>query len=160
MNNKNKKVLYKVEVEDKIKTLLPYKWMRWTCGWIYLVSFALLFLTLPLCCVFLLPACWTSERWKWSIVFLAAIITSLLLPVREWPFWRKMGQLWYEIFDFHSNLSPETRERNILAGDCNQYIIGMYPYTLAYTRWSYSYSRRYASTRNNSAPSHPMGGVL
>jgi hypothetical protein len=120
--------LYKVEVEDEIKRLLPSKTLRWICGWIYLICFSTIFLTLPLCSLLLFPVFWTPERSKYSIAILVSVMISMLLPVREWPYFRKLGQLWYEIFDFHCNLSPLTREKYVHAGDSNQFIIGMHPH--------------------------------
>lgn len=92
------------------------------------MGFSLLFLIVPLCTVFFFPALWNEGRWKISASILACLGISLLIPPQEWPWWRKMGQLWYEIFDFHSNLSPEIRKKYVEAGDQNQYIIGMHPH--------------------------------
>lgn len=41
---------------------------------------------------------------------------------------RKVGQLWYEVFDFSCNLSPKQREEIINNGLSRQYIIGMHPH--------------------------------
>lgn len=56
------------------------------------------------------------------------MLISLFYPEREWPFMRKIGQLWYEIFDFSCNLSPEERHQRVADGNTKQYIIGMHPH--------------------------------
>ena len=63
-----------------------------------------------------------------SSVWIALVVVSCFTPPKEWPAARKIGQLWYEIFDFHCNLSPEERAKNICDGENTQFIIGMHPH--------------------------------
>ena len=60
--------------------------------------------------------------------WLAVLVTSLLTPQREWEAMRVVGELWYEIFDFSCNLSPEDRDRLIRAGWEGKYAITMHPH--------------------------------
>jgi hypothetical protein len=39
-----------------------------------------------------------------------------------------LGQLWYEIFEFSCNLSPEERRSKVFAGESDQFIIAMHPH--------------------------------
>lgn len=44
------------------------------------------------------------------------------------PWARKIGQLWYEIFQFSTNLSPEEQARVVEYGDEHQLIMCMHPH--------------------------------
>ena len=105
--------------------------MRLFLGWISIIIVTTSFLLVPLTCLllilvrFLVPAplsttligCWLS-----------VVASSFFFPQVEWPWVRKVGQLWYEIFDFQHNLSPESREERIRLGKETQYIIAMHPH--------------------------------
>jgi len=73
-----------------------------------------------------------------SALTLIALLTSLVLPPKEWIWARKLGQLWYELFSFSCNLSPAECQRFVDEGNTDtelnpnnkskQYIIGMHPH--------------------------------
>ena len=75
-------------------------------------------------------------------------MVSMLLPAREWPSARRWGQLWYEIFDFHANLTPEQCAMNVERGEDEQFIIGMHPHgILPLHSWLWcAYCDQYLST--------------
>lgn len=53
-----------------------------------------------------------------------------MLPSREWVEARKFGQLWYEICDFSTNLSPDICSEYVKKGNegNEQFIIAMHPH--------------------------------
>jgi hypothetical protein len=85
---------------------------------------------LPLSAVLLYPGTWQTfpvSSWMW----LCMLLFSYALPAREWPWFRTLGQLWYEIFDFRCNLSPAMRKNMIDTGTGSnpvQFAICMHPH--------------------------------
>lgn len=63
-----------------------------------------------------------------SSSYLGSVIISYLLPGVEWPFFRTMGQLWYEIFEFKANLSPALISATLDKGDAESLITCMHPH--------------------------------
>jgi hypothetical protein len=117
-------VLYKCE---PVEFLWMPKPIRKMCGWIIVTVFATSFLSIPLSCILLIPAIWRNAPVCASI-YLASLVISMAMPMKEWPYARKLCQLTYEIFDFSCNLSDKQRRDVIIAGDTAQYIIGMHPH--------------------------------
>jgi hypothetical protein len=74
-------------------------------GWITLMLFCLSFMALPIATLLLIPYVWRTFPWL-AGTYLFSIIISYLLPLREWIWFRKIGQLWYEIFNFQVNVHP------------------------------------------------------
>ena len=44
------------------------------------------------------------------------------------PLARKVGQLWYEVFDFHTNISPAVAVEKVKEGDLFQVACAMHPH--------------------------------
>eukprot|EP01035_Chromulina_nebulosa_P017949 gene17949-23576_t len=63
-----------------------------------------------------------------SLGFLGSVVVSMITSSKEWPSARKVGQLWYEILDFSTNLNPLELDKLIDEADQNQYIIAMHPH--------------------------------
>ena len=116
--------LYKCE---PVEFLWMPKPLRKMCGWIIVTLFATSFLSIPLSCILLVPAVWRNAPISAS-VYLGLLVISMLLPMKEWAYARKICQLTYEIFDFSANLDEKKRREAILAGETGQYIIGMHPH--------------------------------
>lgn len=76
---------------------------------------------------------------------------------------RKVGQLWYEIFRFQSNISPDKCAELILEGDNHQYAIGMHPHGIVPFQailWS-AYCDQYLSDPNSNRQLYGFGaGVI
>lgn len=114
---------------------VPKKWLwmpesiRWILGWLTILSFTLTFLV-PAYPIFLLfPIMWTSPwLFKINMGIICLIVISMLLPMREWPAWRSIGQLWFDIFQFSTNLSPEECTKAINVGREKQLILAMHPH--------------------------------
>ena len=102
-------------------------WLRYALGKLTLMGITFTFFSIPITCIFLIPGVWRaypviSTAWCGLIVF------SMMLPPCEWPAARKIFQLWYEIFDFSCNLSPDLLAARIREGESTQFIIGMHPH--------------------------------
>jgi len=121
----------------EIYKCLPQAWLgvppsiRKVIGWIYLVIFCSSFgfiniLPAMLLCV---PYTWLYFP-KTSSTILTFFIITWLLPRREWVAFRKLGQLWYEIFDFHCNLSDADREAVMETASSKQYIVCSHPHSI------------------------------
>ena len=101
--------------------------VRYVLGWVTIIGFALSF-TLPLFLgLLILPPLWRLAPYLCG-GFVAVVIISMLVPMKEWLFARKVGQLWYEIFRFSCNLSPEDLSKVIKHGDDHKLIIAMHPH--------------------------------
>mmetsp|Transcript_33663 Transcript_33663/g.39220 ORF Transcript_33663/g.39220 Transcript_33663/m.39220 type:complete len:464 (+) Transcript_33663:49-1440(+) len=60
---------------------------------------------------------------------LGIVILDIILvfyPNQEWPFFRQLFQVWYELFDFHHNVTTETHK--IFAKHNNLSILAMHPH--------------------------------
>lgn len=122
-------------VKDSSPTLykcVPVSWLwmprpiRLLLAWITAVFFSTTFLIVPIMTV-VLPVLWFTNRTA-ALICVALLTVSMLTPMKEWAPARKLGQLWYELFDFSCNLSPEQREYYIQQGHQHQYAIGMHPH--------------------------------
>ena len=97
--------LYKCEATDWLWLPKPF---RIVLGWIYVIAFTLCFFALPSLLLLAIPWMWSTPLLrKISGTYLVCVIASYLIPAREWHSFRLLGQLWYEIFDMHHNLSDE-----------------------------------------------------
>ena len=117
--------LYRCEPEAWV---MAYpQWLRLVIGYISMTLFALAFLAFPLITL-LAILCYLLGATEWSVSLLLLMGLSWALPPHEWKAFRKIGQFWYELLEFHSNLSPADRERYIHCDDKIQYILGMHPH--------------------------------
>ncbi len=118
------KVLYKCEPVDWLWLPRP---IRISLAYITTTLFSLTFFSIPFSACFLLPMTWRKFPIL-STIYVGSLILSMLLPLKEWPFFRKLGQLWYELFDFRCNLSKEAIDRIIIEGSTHQFIVAMHPH--------------------------------
>ena len=117
--------LYRCEPEAWV---MAYpRWLRFVIGYMSMTLFALAFLAFPLITL-LAILCYLLGATEWSVSLLLLMGLSWALPPHEWKAFRKIGQFWYELLEFHSNLSPADRERYIHCDDKIQYILGMHPH--------------------------------
>lgn len=101
--------------------------LRYIFGWISIILYTLGFLVVPISSILLLPWIWRNHA-TFATSIIGAMVVSLLLPPREWLAARTIGQLWYEIFQFSCNLSPEQRKAIIKKGHERRCIIAMHPH--------------------------------
>ena len=121
-----KSVLYKCEPVSWANVPRP---VRTALAYITVCLFSLCFLAVPILLLLLADlATFQLVPLSVSLSFIVCVAISLILPVREWPAARLVGQLWYELFDFHCNVSEEERHHFISEGDTAQFIIGMHPH--------------------------------
>ena len=142
------------EAEIKLYKCIPEAWLwmpkpaRLALGWITAVLFSTTFLIVPVSIVGL-PLLWSLSPTA-SITCASLLAISMLLPQTEWVNARKVGQLWYELFDFSCNLSPEECERRIQLGNVGQYAVGMHPHgiiPLQAVLWA-AYCDQYLSSKS------------
>jgi hypothetical protein len=103
------------------------KYCRIFLGWTYATVFSASFLAIPMALLLLIPQVWTYAP-KCALCFLSSLLISLLIPAKEWPLFRKLGQLMFEVFSMECNLSPSDREKLIQNGDKIQYVFCMHPH--------------------------------
>ena len=117
----------------KLYTCKPVHWMhlpkafRLILGWITIMIFVFSFMSAAFCILLLFPWTWRTFPVT-STIYFASVCISMIIPLREWPFGRKIGQLWYEIFQFSTNCSPERCKEMIERGDTEQFIMAMHPH--------------------------------
>jgi hypothetical protein len=92
-------------------------------GYVTMTAFACSFLVIPVSAI-VLPLAFSSAPVLCGM-WIASIFLSMLLPQTEWPAMRKLGQLWYELLQFSSNMNPDELIARIDEGDTSQFIIGM-----------------------------------
>ena len=102
--------------------------VRLLLGYATMTMFAVLFYSVPLLAIFTMLLFVVRVPVALPVLVYGATIASFLLPVREIPWMRRMGQLWYDILQFHCNIDDDARERYIRAGLTQQYIICMHPH--------------------------------
>lgn len=110
--------------------LLRYpKWMRLSVGYLTMFLFSSSFLLFPaaILAVLYFHAC---GHFSISVGILLTLSFSFILPAQEWIAFRKIGQLWYELLQLSTNLSPEMRSKFINEGDSKQFILAMHPHGL------------------------------
>ena len=117
-------ILYSCKPDDWVWLPKP---IRIILGWVSLCLFTLTFLSIPISIILILTA-YLKITPIISAVWFTLVFISMLSPAKEWPFARKIAQLWYEIFDFSCNLSPEQRYERMIAGRNDQFIIAMHPH--------------------------------
>jgi hypothetical protein len=112
---------------------VPIEWLwlppfvRKILGWCWLEAFTLSFFSPLLCTFLLIPPIWQKYP-VINICIAGSLAVSMLLPLREWIWSRKLGQLWYEIFDFHCNKSAEELQSITELGEKEQLILAMHPH--------------------------------
>jgi len=121
--------------EVKLYPCVPKDWLwlprplRAVLGWTSICLYTLCFLTPVYGFALLLPYSWSSPALaRCHYVMLAAIVASYLAPMREWPAFRALGQLWYEIFQFSTNFAPKDCLHAIARGEEQQVILAMHPH--------------------------------
>lgn len=102
--------------------------IRKIIGYVSMTLFAFTFFTLPFSLLFLSLLLFNGPFTFISICFLISVAISLMFEPKEWLSARKVGQLWYELLDFSTNISPDDLENLINYGDDHQLIIGMHPH--------------------------------
>lgn len=123
-DNNNQPILYPCIPIDWL--WLP-KYIRLLLAWFIVISFSLSFFSIPFSCILLLPYVWRYYPLI-SLIYLLLLIISLIWPVKEWPFARKVCQLTYELFQVSGNLSPEQLSKAIDDGEKQKFMIGMHPH--------------------------------
>lgn len=117
-------ILYKCEPE--YWKFLP-KPLRTILAWASIIIFALSFLSIPACTVFLVPQVWTCAPYLTTFCF-SMVMISMLTPMKEWVWSRKVGQLWYEVFQMSVNMSPEQLKNSVEYAKERKLIIAMHPH--------------------------------
>ena len=102
-------------------------WTRNALGWLTILGFTGTFLSIPLSLVLLFPYAWKVFP-NICLAYTSLLVISMFFPAIEWPLARKVGQLWYEIYEFSCNLSPEKRKEYVESGGETQFIIAMHPH--------------------------------
>lgn len=101
-------------------------------GYISVLIFSFSFVTIPffiiLSIVFFPPYTYVFTHPITCSILIIPVIISYLLPARESITARLVGQLWYELFDFSCNMSPERRTDFLENSSDKQFIIGMHPH--------------------------------
>ncbi len=133
------KIYIEARKEKKLFKPEPVYWlwlpkpMRLILAYITITLFALSFYALPAAFLLVFPWTWRTFPLA-SSLYAISLIISYILPPREWPWARKIGQLWYEYCDFSCNVPPEycagvTRDNQIIKGcEKEQLILGMHPH--------------------------------
>jgi hypothetical protein len=126
-----------LRISDERPTLHPcvpidFLWLplltRKLLGTLTILIFVWSFLTIPVTVLFSLSLLrYRQSSWILSF-FYGSLVLSLLLPMREWPIIRKVGQLWYELFDFSCNLNPALLKPFINESTEHQYVVSMHPH--------------------------------
>lgn len=107
------------------------RFVRICVGYLTAVLFTLSFLSIPLLAVFLLPSCWSSfESRMVSTFFLLTYTASMASKTREWPAFRDIGQLWYEVFNFRFTTSPRDLRKKVKKGqeEDSHFVMAMHPH--------------------------------
>ena len=98
--------------EAKLYKCVPIDWLwmpkpiRNVVAMTTMIMFAGTFMSGMFIPLFFIPAVWRYAP-NFCTVTAASFVISMMLPAREWKFGRKIGQLWYELLDFHANVDPE-----------------------------------------------------
>jgi len=103
------------------------KWARLTLGWISVTIFSMTFLSGPITLLLFLPQAWSFAP-SLSKLFSASVVISYLLPLKEWPYFRRVGQLWYEIFQVSTNLSIDEVKERIQSAQVSTGITNIHPH--------------------------------
>jgi hypothetical protein len=123
----------KPDVVPAIYPCVPVSWLwlpksiRWLLGWITLILFALAFFSPFFSLALLFPAVWRNFPYT-ATAFLLSLILSFVIKPKEWLAARTVGQLWYEIFDFSCNISPEKASEMLDYCESHQLILCMHPH--------------------------------
>jgi hypothetical protein len=105
------------------------KWLRTLVGWITLILYTMCFLMPVYVITLLLPVMWSRSGLRlFNYFMLGSMAISYIMPMREWPAFRKLGQLWFEIFDFSSNFDYKDCMHSIDRGEDQQVILAMHPH--------------------------------
>lgn len=118
-------MLYRCEPEAWVKRY-PRQ-LRLAIGYLTMTLFALAFLAFPLLTI-TAAICFLRGANEVGASLVLLMTLSWAVPPQEWKAFRKIGQFWYELLDFHSNLSPEDREKFMNLDDHRQFILGMHPH--------------------------------
>lgn len=118
-------VLYKCEPEIWVQRY-PV-WLRDSLAYVTMFIFSFCFLLLPVAILAALVLHFFGYT-NLSLIVILAASTSFIIPAGEWVNFRKLGQLWYKLLDFSSNLSPEDIQKYIKESETQQFILGMHPH--------------------------------
>ena len=104
--------------------------LRFILGWIYLLAFSFSFMIVPLALIiFAMPATWSFLGLHGALMSLFFLFGLAMVPLREWVWARTWGELWFEIFQVSTNMSP-AQIQSFCEGDTNgnHYVICMHPH--------------------------------
>ena len=119
--------------EKKLIPAVPIDWLwmpkpiRYVVAWITIVLFALSFFSPLFAMILLVPWVWRTFP-LFAGLFSVSLILSFIIPPKEWPAFRKVGQLWYEVFQFSCNVTPAEVEELLNYCDSHQLILAMHPH--------------------------------
>jgi hypothetical protein len=141
-------LLYKCEPESWMLTYSIS--MRYIIGYSTMVLFSFSFLALPIGIVGIFIALLLDAKIISTIIF-ATLMSSFCIKSTEWIGVRKFGQFWYELLDFHSNLSPAECQQFLNEGEKQSYICAMHPHgVVPFTGVLYAaYCDQYFTSTNN-----------
>ena len=130
MSEKRAPQLYPSKADINGLQWLPRS-LRLLIGYCTLILFVFTFICLPITAIALcFPIFWRHDNRRYTIGYIALLLLSCIVPVFEWKTFRRLGELWYELFQFSVNLSPEECLRYISEGQKEEtkYIISMHPH--------------------------------
>lgn len=114
-------------VSNRFPSPLPWH-LRW-CAWGLAGLMPALFYIGPL--MLILPPflyIWSSRA---ALGLLVADLILLFCPVKEWPWFRGVFQLWYELFEFRHNIASESPQGPVKLTEADlegTVILGMHPH--------------------------------
>lgn len=118
------------EADATLHECVPVNWLwlpkpiRLVLGHLVVTFFSLTFLSVPISLIFITPYMLRNYPIVCG-VFLASLVMSMMVPLKEWEYARVICQLTYELYGVNCNLSPKDIEERIALGRKGQYIIGM-----------------------------------
>ena len=104
------------------------KALRMALGWIVMILFTLAFLQPVVILALPFPFMWRGTMFYATSSYLSICVLSLLIPEREVPLLRCIGQLLYEIVDLHTNLNQEDFDYIMEYGTKHRMITCMHPH--------------------------------
>ena len=122
-----------VPQDESLYPCVPIDWLwlpkpfRRFLAWTTIMLFCLSFFSIPISFFLFVPIVWTTVPMI-ATVYALTVFLSLILPPKEWPLFRKVGQLWYEEFQFSSNISNESISNWMNYAENRKIIFAMHPH--------------------------------
>ena len=104
------------------------KIVRLILGWMVMILFTLAFLQPALLLILPIPFMWRGKMFYLTSSYLGMSVISLLMPEREVPWIRQVGQLLYEIIDLRTNLNKDDFEDIVAYGEKHRLCTCMHPH--------------------------------